>query len=616
MKIISKLLLLSMVLTIIMSCSDDDDITVVAPDGDDTIAQIVEENPEFSNLFAALEAADLLDAFAGENESTLFAPSNAAFTQFLELNGFASLGSVPEDELRQLLLNHVLEGTNLAADFSTGYIPSSIVGSASEENLSLFVNADGGVVINGVAEVTNGDVIASNGVIHIVNNVIGIPSVATQAAANPEFSSLVNALELAESEDLNFIQLLSGSGENSPYTVFAPTNAAFENLLGILGAENLDELDSETLATVLSYHVIPGNNVRSSDLSTGITAETFQGESLEFDLSDGAQIIDASGTNANIVETDVQTNNGVIHAVDKVLLPQEIIDMIDPTITGVASMNSDLSSLVEALEYTGLDEILANRSEDFTVFAPTNEAFDTFLDGAEVTELPVETVEQVLLNHVLSGISFSDDLETDYTTSLATYGETENNLSFYINTNDGVVLNGISTVTTPNVEAANGVVHIVDRVIDLPTVVTFVEADPNFESLLGALTDSGQSAENYVDLLSTPNGTDPTPFTVFAPSNQAFSDLFIELGVTGLDEIDPALLTSALNTHVVSGFNRRSEDLTDGTINTLGSDIIINTTDASITDPRGRLSSIVSFDVQAANGVVHAIDTVLLPEEE
>ena len=596
-----------------MSCSDDDEVTIENPDIENTIAQLIEEDPEFSNLLAALEAANLISDFGADGELTLFAPTNAAFTQFLESNGFASLGAVPENQLRDLLLNHVISGSNLSTDLSTGYATTFTESSASQSRLSIYIDTQEGVVLNGIAEVTEADIMATNGVVHEVNSFISIPSVATQVTANQEFSTLVQALQQAESETLDFIELLSNTGENSPFTLFAPTNAAFENLLNFLGLNSIQGVDPEILATILSYHVVTENNVRLGDLSTGLTADTFQGEVIEFNLSNGEfQVIDASNINANIVETDIQTDNGVVHSLDKVLLPLEILDIIDPTITGLALNNTELSSLVAALEYTGLDATLANRSSEFTVFAPNNAAFASYLAGDEITDLPVEVVRQVLLNHVLTGSSLSDEFETSYALTQADFGTTDNKISLYINTSNGVVLNGFSNVIDPDLGAANGIIHVVDEVIDLPTVVTFVSADPDFASLLDALTSPGQ---DFVDLLSTPSATTPAPFTVFAPTNQAFENLLTELGVSNIEDIDAGLLTASLSTHVVSEFNVRSADLMDGTITTLGSDLIVNTSNATLTDARGRLSSILSFDIQVSNGVIHAIDTVLLPEE-
>jgi transforming growth factor-beta-induced protein len=383
----------------------------------------------------------------------------------------------------------------------------------------------------------------------------------------------------------------------------------------VLGASSLDDIPQEALRIVLNYHVIAGANVRAEDLTDGQLAMTLQGENLLFDLSSGAQIIDATGMPSNIIATNVQTDNGVIHAIDKVLLPQEIIDIVDPTITGLAMMNKDLSILAEALSITGLDAVLNDRDAEFTVFAPSNDAFEAFLAANNLSglnDIPVPVLTQVLLNHALSGVALSSNLSTTYTTTLATFGNTDSNISLYVNTDSGVMLNGQSSVVAADIMAANGVVHLVDAVIALPTVVTFAVADPNFSNLVAALTREDQP--DFVSVLSTANGTAPAPFTVFAPINEAFADLLSELSLGSLDDVDGETLTAVLNMHVIAEANIRAEDLVSGPASTLGGDITIDAGNATITDPNGRVSNIIVVNVQAANGVVHAIDKVILPE--
>lgn len=595
------------------SCSNDDDGGSPIPDGV-TIADFVASNPDYSSLGAALDAAGLTAVLAGEGEFTVFAPNNAAFTVFLNANGFASLEDVPVDALREILLNHVVDGLNLSSDLITGYITSLATGTSSSQNLSLFINTTSGVEINGVSEVTQADITVDNGVIHAVDAVIGIPNITTQALANPQFSVLVDALIAASDSNINYVDLLSGTTA-SPFTVFAPTNDSFIALLTALGLSSLNDIPQDLLQIVLNYHVIAGANVRAEDLVNGGTAATFQGENLTFDLTGGAKIIDATGTPSNIIVTNVQTNNGVVHAIDKVLLPQEAIDIVDPTIAGLAMMTPDLSILAQALQITGLDAALNNRNAEFTVFAPTNASFNTFLNAngfASINDVPVNALTQVILNHALTGIALSSSLSTSYTTTLATFGNTSNNLSLYINTDNGVTLNGVADVIVADVMAANGVVHVVDAVINLPTVVTFALADPSFSNLVAALTRPDQP--DFVSVLSTPNGTSPAPFTVFAPTDAAFGDLLVELGVGGLGDIDGPTLTATLNMHVIAEANVRAEDLVSGVVTTLGGEITIDANNATITDANGRVSNIIVVNVQAANGVVHAIDKVILPE--
>lgn len=312
-------------------------------------------------------------------------------------------------------------------------------------------------------------------------------------------------------------------------------------------------------------------------------------------------------------------NKKIFQAVFILLVSVAIVsckkDEVTPTpltISELAKQTPDLSSLAAALDKTGLSVDLANSSSSFTVFAPTNAAFSAFLTAngfANLDAVPVDVLKSVLLNHVVASKLEAANLSTGYVKTLATYNGTEN-ISLYVNTTSGVTLNGTAKVTTADVEASNGVVHIIDAVLGLPTVVTFAASNPDFSILVEALTRPDLSA-NYATVLS---GTGP--FTVFAPTNDAFVALLSELGVSSLDDIDAATLEQVLTYHVVAG-NVVSSSLTDGqTVTTLqsGSFTIGLNGGATITDYNGRVSNIIATDVQGANGVVHVIDKVLLPQ--
>jgi uncharacterized surface protein with fasciclin (FAS1) repeats len=288
------------------------------------------------------------------------------------------------------------------------------------------------------------------------------------------------------------------------------------------------------------------------------------------------------------------------------------------TIVDFVSSNADYSILLEALLLADgdLPSVLSGEGP-FTVFAPNNAAFTAFLSANNFTalsDIPTDVLTQVLLNHVVSGNAVSSSLTTGYeVSSLSTATPTGNNMSLYINTSDGVVINGIATVTTADVSVDNGTIHAVDTVIGLPTVVTFAVADPNFSILKTALTRSDLTFD-FVATLSTANGTTPAPFTVFAPTNDAFVDLLAELNVASLDAIDEPTLKGTLEMHAVAGANVLAAGLSDGMIiGTLGGDITANITDgATLTDANNRVSAIIATDIQASNGVIHAIRKVLL----
>ncbi|RAR48926.1 fasciclin domain-containing protein [Flavobacterium lacus] len=283
------------------------------------------------------------------------------------------------------------------------------------------------------------------------------------------------------------------------------------------------------------------------------------------------------------------------------------------TIAAIASRTPDLSILVQALDRAGLVAAVDGTTQ-LTVFAPTNDAFEDFLDDngfANLNAVPVDVLRQVLLNHVVAGAVQSTQLSTGYIETSATFGGTPtgNALNMYVNTAAGVRLNGVSSVVTPNIIASNGVVHVVDAVIGLPTVVTFAAVDANFSALAGALT-----AQGLVSTLQSTT-TPPSPFTVFAPTNAAFAALDAEIpGVVA--SLTSAQLTSVLTYHVVAGANVLSSTLTQGQVVTTfetGTLTVGLTGGAKLTDERGRITNIVAVDVQAANGVIHVLDNVLLP---
>ena len=288
------------------------------------------------------------------------------------------------------------------------------------------------------------------------------------------------------------------------------------------------------------------------------------------------------------------------------------------TIVDFVSGNADYSILLEALQTAdgGIVESL-NSGGPFTVFAPNNAAFRAFLSANNfdyLSDVPTAMLSQILLNHVIGGNALAASLSTGYDIkSFSTATPSGADMSLYINTANGVVINGISTVTTADISVDNGTIHAVDAVIGLPTVVTFAVADPNFSILKTALTRADLTFD-FVGTLSTANGTDPAPFTVFAPINQAFVNLLEELEKDSLDDIDEETLNATLKMHAVAGANVLAAGLSDGlTISTLGGDITANITGgATLTDANNRVSQIVAVDVQASNGVIHAIDKVLL----
>ncbi|MEO7977887.1 fasciclin domain-containing protein [Flavobacterium sp.] len=315
LSIIKKVLFLIFFTSLITSCNNDDDNPAVA---DTTITGIASQNKDFSILVEALTKADLALTLKGAGPFTVFAPTNAAFTAFLKTTPYATINEVPTDVLKQILLNHVVSGNVKSTDLTTGYIKTLAKGGASATNtLSMFVDLSSGVKLNGVAKVITPNIIASNGVIHSVDAVIGLPTIVDHAKANPNFTTLVAALTYNPAS--GFAATLSGTA-NSPFTVFAPTNAAFGAFLTETGYTGLADIPAAVLEKTLKYHVVTGANVQAAQLTNDQVITTFSGQNVTVKFTP-TRLLDVSNRNSNIVATDVQCSNGIIHVLDKVLLP-------------------------------------------------------------------------------------------------------------------------------------------------------------------------------------------------------------------------------------------------------------------------------------------------------
>ena len=318
---IKLIALLALIAFVSISCNNDDDDSSQQPQ---TIVSIAKANPNLTSLVAALEKADLATTLNTSGSYTVFAPTNTAFSAFLTANGYANLNAVPVPALKEILLNHVLITKVKSTEIETGYVKTLAKGSASSSNtLSMYIEKGSGVDINGGktnggATVTTADVEASNGIIHIVDGVIGLPTIVNHAVANKNFTTLVAALTFNPSS--GFAGILSGTA-SSPFTVFAPTNAAFTSFLTETGFSGLAAIPANVLETTLKYHVVAGANVQSTALTNGQVVSTFAGQNFTIGLTGGAKITDARDRVSNIVATDVQCSNGIIHVIDKVLLP-------------------------------------------------------------------------------------------------------------------------------------------------------------------------------------------------------------------------------------------------------------------------------------------------------
>jgi transforming growth factor-beta-induced protein len=304
-KSLLNLSLLMSALILINACSDDD--TPQAEELTENVVEIAQSNEDFSTLVTALSEADLVGALSGDGPFTVFAPTNSAFASLLEESGLTVDELLASDLLSDVLLYHVVAGKVLSTDLSNGSVET-----LSGETINISV--DGGVTINGSVSVTTADVEGTNGVIHIIDgvlvpeNVILNPTIVDIASGDDNFSILVQALLTAE-----LAETLAGDG---PFTVFAPTNAAFEALLGALDITAEELLARDDLANILLYHVVSGS-VFSTDLSDGDVPTLLTENFVSISLADGVRINDV----ANVTTADIKAKNGVIHVIDNVLVP-------------------------------------------------------------------------------------------------------------------------------------------------------------------------------------------------------------------------------------------------------------------------------------------------------
>lgn len=285
------------------SCNKDDDNTTP-----NDLVNVASTNG-LTSLVSAVNAAGLTTTLQGTGPFTVFAPTNAAFS---------ALSSAPAD-LKNTLLYHVLGG-----NIASGAVPTTLTGvvTSNDAKDSVYVRRIGSnVYVNGV-KVDLADVAATNGVAHVIGSVL-IPPTGNivQTAVAAKFDSLAKAVTIA-STGVGSEDLLTALSNTKGLTVFAPTNQAFTNLLAALKVNSIDDIPKATLIAVLKYHVIAAR-VFSSDLTEGAKPGTLQGGTLTVSLASGAKVLgNGNGGNASAITlVNIMAKNGVIHVIDRVLLP-------------------------------------------------------------------------------------------------------------------------------------------------------------------------------------------------------------------------------------------------------------------------------------------------------
>lgn len=294
---------------VLSSCKKDDDTTDDMTADAKSIVQIATENDSFSTLEAALIKANLVSALEADGPFTVFAPTNDAFDMLFEDLGVNGIEDLSAEALTPILLYHVVGANAKSSSLSTGYLPTLNMATPDDMAAKVYVDLNNGVMLNGASKVSTADVEAKNGVIHVIDKVLLPPTVVDIAIANPNFSILVEAVVKA-----GLVDALMADG---PFTVFAPTNEAFEMLFDELNVSGIADLSAEALTPILLYHVVSGN-VLSSEVATGMVPTLNEMAKIDMNVSDMGVMLNES---TKVIAVDVQGTNGVIHVIDKVLLP-------------------------------------------------------------------------------------------------------------------------------------------------------------------------------------------------------------------------------------------------------------------------------------------------------
>lgn len=585
-------------------------------------------------LFAELvEIAGLTDVLNGDGPYTALMPTNDAINFTLESVGVTKDDLVADPTLVKTILQyHILDGKFLAADITTAYGADSDgvleLITLGGEILTLQVQTDGTIVLGGQGiSVFLPDITVENGVIHAISGVLLPPSlvdeegratfrdletIADLLSGAPEFSTLVSAVT-----ENGLLDTLAG---DAPYTVFAPTNDAFVLALGDIPADTL---------SVLQMHIVPGrmtveelgNQLAVNGRDVGIL-ETLGGTTITYQLSEDGTVI-LNGQGILTFTTDVLVDNGVIHYIGSVMLPQR-----EETVAEFISTSTDFTILESALEATNMTSSMEGDGP-FTVFAPTDDAFTDLADRLNITmdELLSDTdaLTTILQFHVLNGNFSTSDIVTafgaqdDNVLELSTLGGEE--LTLQATDESTLILNGQGIdVFLPDVVVTNGLIQGTSGVMIPPSLIdeNGLPTFGNFNSVMDVLNRDSSSFSSLVKLLEDNNLASTLSgigqFTIFAPTNGAL--LAAQSDIASLDAAEVA------GFHVVEG-RYSAQDLAD--LFVLEADNILELTTLSgeelwlqvddtgtiFLNAQGITATIT--DLSASNGIVHAISGVLLP---
>jgi len=513
-----------------------------------TIIETAESAGQFGTLLAALDAAGLAGELDSGGPYTVFAPTDDAFAA-IPSETLDALLADPEGDLTTILTYHVVAGEYLAEDLAALASIDTLAG------VPLTITVEGDTVNVDGAQVIAADIMASNGVIHVIDAVMVPEGVGLPAA-----------------------------GEATEEPVEEVTEEVTEEPVEEVTEEPVEEVTEEVTEEPVE------------EVTEEVTEEPVE-EVTEEVTEEPVEEVTEEVTEEPVEEV---TEEPVVAPPVEEEMPVEE----EPNVVDCAAAEGNFTTLVTLLELTGLNETLSDPDLNVTVFAPTDDAF-AMLPGPVVDLLVNNTaarglLEQVLLYHVVNGTYTAADLGG--VSNLTTL----QNETLVINVTDGNVTVNHANVTAADIECSNGIIHVIDgvltpSVVPTMTITEIAATEGNFTTLSTAL--------NLTGLNATLN--EPGPFTVFAPTDDAFA----ALPEGALDELvnDTPALGNVLLYHVVAGWYLAANFENVTTLQTVqGANLTFNSTDGNLT-VNG--ANVTVADIHAINGEIHVIDAVLLPPE-
>lgn len=579
-----------------------------------TITDIASDDDRFDSLQLALETTGLDEALDDRNATfTVFAPTDDAFAALGDT--LTTLLGQPE-ALSKILQYHVLAGaevTDIEAIGLAGTTQQTLNGA----NFAITYQGDKLFINN--AQVIDTNISAANGIIHVLDVVITPPEptvfdgtiaeavIANDGDADGALGTLLTAVQNADAAILDAL-----SDPNAELTVFAPLNSAFAKI----DSDSLTALinDKPELTKVLQYHVLSGSVDSITAISkAGQSVPTLSGDEINVSFTDGKLFIN----NAEVVTKDIVTDNGTVHLIDSVLLPP-LGNIVD-----VAAADGRFTKLVAAVQAAGLVDTLADPDAQFTVFAPTDDAFDALGDGVAESLINgnQEALANILRYHVIGGAAINS------ATAAAAGGttlQTANGQDVSVTVVDGprIFINQ-SEVIVADVPASNGIIHVIDKVIVPPGTIYQEAVNAGIfttlsQALVSAGVDPAIANEQATQTVLSATGLDvivddpDETLTIFVPTAAAFA----ALGNDTLASLaqNPNQLRDILLYHTVRGAKIEAADA----IAAAGTDLTMadgNTARVSVVDGKVLIkdATVVQANVQASNGIIHFIDKVILP---